>query len=277
MSQDIKRESYIKNIAKNVRKKILDISLAAGSSSAHIGGALSSVEIISSLYAYYIKYDTKNPLMETRDRFILSKGHGCLSYYSILSEIGYIPYEDLLTFEKTGSYLLGHPTINKERGIEFSNGSLGMGLSLGIGVALSLKRKKLSNHIYVLIGDGECNEGSVWESIMCASSLNLDNITIIIDKNNFQQTGSTNEILINDQLQDKLKGFNWNVIDLDGHDILSLLDALDKKFDNLKPKAIVANTIKGKGFSFVENDNSWHHAVLTQKQYDAAIQELNES
>tara|TARA_Y100000590_G_scaffold444423_1_gene575148 strand:- start:2468 stop:3310 length:843 start_codon:yes stop_codon:yes gene_type:complete len=266
--------SDIKKLSNKIRKKILFTSLHAGASSAHIGGALSYVEIISCLYTCFIKYNLNNPEDRDRDRFILSKGHGCLAYYSVLTEIGFINEEDLLKFEKTNSFLLGHPTINRKKGIEFSNGSLGMGLSLGIGVAISLKKNNISREVYVLLGDGECNEGSVWEAMMCASSLNLDNITIIIDKNKFQQTGSTKDIIQNNNLYEKIKNFDWNTIEVDGHDINQLISAFSKKFNNEKPKAVIANTIKGKGISFIENDNNWHHSILTQKNYDEAIKEL---
>ena len=271
-----KKINDIKKFATHIRKKILFTSLDAGASSAHIGGALSYVEIIACLYTCFIKYNLNNPEDKNRDRFILSKGHGCLAYYSTLSEIGFIDEKDLLKFEKTNSYLLGHPTINRKKGIEFSNGSLGMGLSLGIGVAISLKKNNISRNVYVLLGDGECNEGSVWEAIMCASSLNLDNITLIIDKNQYQQTGSTQDILKNNNLFEKVKNFDWNTINVDGHDINQLLSAFSKNYSNGKPKAIIANTVKGKGISFIENDNNWHHSILTKKNYDEAIKELSD-
>ena len=161
----------IKNFALNVRKNILEMAVSAGSSSAHFGGALSITEIISTLFSHQMRIDKKNPNWDERDRFILSKGHACLGYYSVLCEKGFFSKEDLNLFEKNESFLLGHPVINKNKGIEFSNGSLGMGLSLGIGVAIAAKKNKKKHKIFVLIGDGECNEGSLWEAVYVSLSL----------------------------------------------------------------------------------------------------------
>ena len=263
----------IKFFALNLRKKILDMSLIAGADSSHFGGALSIVEIVSVLFSEVMNINKDNPLWEERDRFILSKGHACLAYYAALSEIGYISNKELETFEKNETNLLGHPVINRNLGIEFSNGSLGMGLSLGIGVCLGLKRKKMKNQVYVVLGDGECNEGSVWEGAMSASNFNLENLTAIIDHNKFQQTGSNDEIMRLNSLKEKWESFGWETIEIDGHDVEKIKYFLTKKKDK-KPRAIIANTIKGKGFSFSENNNSWHHAVMTKRFYDQAKEEL---
>ena len=201
----------LKQVSKSIRKNILNMAFTAGSSSAHIGGALSIADIMTVLFATKIKYLKGDPYFEGRDRFILSKGHACLAYYASLFENNFLNEKDLLSFEKDGSDLLGHPVRNMEKGIEFSTGSLGMGLSLGIGVALSLK-KKLSNHIYIVLGDGECNEGSVWEAAMCASHYKLNNITVIVDNNNFQQTGSNDQIMSLGDLSLKWKSFNSDYI-----------------------------------------------------------------
>ena len=264
----------IKNFALEMRKKILEMALSAGSSSAHFGGALSITEIVSTLFAHQMKIDKTNPNWEERDRFILSKGHACLAYYAALSEIGYISSEELQTFEKNDTNLLGHPVINKDLGIDFSNGSLGMGLSLGIGVAISSKKKKKNFNVYVIIGDGECNEGSVWEAAMAAPNFKLNNLYVVIDKNNFQQTGSNKEIMSVENLIDKWSSFGWHTVELDGHNIQELCNFFDssKKID--KPKAAIANTVKGKGFSFSENNNDWHHSVLSKSFYEKAIKEL---
>jgi transketolase len=250
------------------------MALAAGASSAHFGGALSIVEIISILFAHQMKIDKKNINWEKRDRFILSKGHACLAYYAALCEIGYISKEELKTFEKNDSNLLGHPVKNTKLGIDFSNGSLGMGLSLGIGVALSSKKKKLNFNVYVILGDGECNEGSVWEAAMAAPNFKLDNLYVIIDKNNFQQTGSNKEIMNVENLKDKWSSFGWHAIELDGHNIEDLFEFFKNSQKIKKPKAIIANTVKGKGFSFSENNNQWHHSVLTKSLYEKAIKEI---
>jgi transketolase len=266
----------IKIFAFNLRKKILDMSLIAGADSSHFGGALSIVEIVSVLFSDIMRINENNPLWEGRDRFILSKGHACLAYYAALSEIGYISDDELKTFEKNESNLLGHPVINRNLGIEFSNGSLGMGLSLGIGVCLGLKKKNMKNQVYVVLGDGECNEGSVWEGAMSASNFNLENLTVVVDHNKFQQTGSNDEIMKLDNLKEKWISFGWETIEIDGHDIEKLKYFLAKDKEK-KPRAIIANTIKGKGFSFSENNNSWHHAVMTKKFYDQAKEELEKN
>tara|TARA_Y100000590_G_scaffold137114_2_gene157029 strand:- start:29750 stop:30571 length:822 start_codon:yes stop_codon:yes gene_type:complete len=262
----------INKFSKQVRKNILDMSLEAGSASAHFGGALSSVEIISALYSVIMKYNKKNYKSESRDRFILSKGHACLVLYSALAEKGIISKSELKTFEKNNSNLLGHPVINRNLGIEFSNGSLGMGLSLGIGVAISLKKKKNDSKVYVLIGDGECNEGSIWEAAMFASSLKINNICAIIDNNGFQQTGTNNQILDIGDLTAKWKSFGWETLVIDGHNVTQILNSLKTKSD--KPKVIIAKTIKGKGFSFSENNNEWHHKIMTKQNYMNALKEL---
>ena len=264
----------IKSFALQVRKNILEMALSAGAGSAHFGGALSIAEIVSTLFAHQMKIDKTNPNWEERDRFILSKGHACLAYYAALSEIGYISSKELQTFGKNDTNLLGHPVINKDLGIDFSNGSLGMGLSLGIGVAISSKKKKKNFNVYVIIGDGECNEGSIWEAAMAAPNFKLDNLYVIIDKNNFQQTGSNKEIMNVENLKDKWSSFGWHTVELDGHNIQELCNFFDssKKID--KPKAVIANTVKGKGFSFSENNNEWHHSVLSKSFYEKAIKEL---
>ena len=247
----------------------------AGSSSSHLGGALSIVEIISTLFTTQININKKKPNWIDKDRFILSKGHACLAYYAALSEVGFISKEELKTFEKDDSNLLGHPVLNKKLGIEFSNGSLGMGLSLGIGVAISLKKKKKNFNVYVVMGDGECNEGSVWEAAMAAPNFRLDNLYAIIDKNNFQQTGSNKEIMNVENLKDKWQSFGWHTSEIDGHNSEELYEYFEKSKEIKKPKALIANTIKGKGFSFSENNNNWHHAVLTKSLYEKAISEIS--
>ena len=275
MAQNNSENEIIINSSKNIRKKILQMAMEAGSSSAHIGGALSITDILSTLFFKIMHLDKTDPLSASRDRFILSKGHACLAYYASLSELGYISDEELRTFEKNDTNLPGHPVINKKLGIEFSTGSLGMGLSLGIGVALASIKKDIPYNVYVVLGDGECNEGSVWEAAMAAPNFKLNNLNVIIDRNNFQQTGTNSEIMDLRDLKNKWKSFGWHTIEVDGHDINSLVET----FLNLKqvnqPKAIIANTIKGKGFSEFENDNKWHHSVLTKSLYEEAIKEIN--
>ena len=265
--------SKIKQLAKQIKKNILDMSLVAAERSAHFGGALSTVEILATLYNSVLKFDSSNPLWEDRDRFILSKGHGCLGVYSTLCEIVYFKKADLNLFEQNGSFLLGHPVINKKKGIEFSTGSLGMGLSLGVGVAIAAKKNKKNYKVFVLMGDGECNEGSIWEASMSAAHFKLDNITAIIDNNTLQQTGSNEEIMSSTDLGSKWRSFNWDVTKIDGHNIEQILKAFNYVSD--RPKLILAKTLKGKGFRFAENNNDWHHKIMTKKQYEEALIELD--
>ena len=266
--------SKLKNFAKNIRKNIIFTAFKAGSKSAHIGGALSAADIIAVLYSDIMNIKKTKIIDDNRDRFILSKGHACLALYSALVEKKFLKRKELETFESDGSNLLGHPIINKLVGIEFSTGSLGMGLSLGVGVALAAKRKKKNYKTYVVLGDGECNEGSVWESILSANHFKLDNMIIIVDRNNFQQTGKNQSIMDLKNLKNKFKSFGCETIEIDGHNIKEIYDALINKNLNNKPKVIVANTIKGKGFKLFENDNNWHHSVITKSIYKEILKEL---
>ncbi len=273
--KDNKDKDKIGLFSKNIKRKILEMAYVAGSSSSHFGGALSIVEIISTLFAHQLNIKKDDPEWLERDRFILSKGHACLAYYAALSEIGFLSEEDLKTFEKDGSILSGHPVKSPKHGIEFSTGSLGIGLSIGLGLALGAKKKKKTNKVYVIIGDGECNEGSIWESALAAPNLKLDNLVVIIDKNNFQQTGSTENIMNTNKLKDKWVSFGWSVREVNGHDVNELLNYFSSLKDNSNtPHLLIANTIKGKGFSFSENNNDWHHAVMTKANYEKAMQEL---
>ena len=263
----------IKDLSYEIKKNILEMAFSAGASSSHFGGALSIVDIVSVLFGYKLRLNN-DPNWQERDRFILCKGHACLAYYAALCEVGYISKDELKTFEKDESDLLGHPVLNKKLGIDFSNGSLGMGLSLGIGLSIAFKKKNKDNKVFVIIGDGECNEGSVWEAAMAASNFKLNNLYAIIDKNNFQQTGSNKEIMNSENLSDKWSSFGWDVETVDGHNIDELLNYFSVENKSQKPKTLIANTIKGKGFSFSENNNNWHHAVLSKSQYEIAIKEL---
>ena len=277
MSKKIEKKTILKieDFSSRIRKNILEMSNEAGANSSHFGGALSIVEIISTLFCHKMRInEDKN--WAKRDRFILSKGHSCLAYYAALSEIGYIKKSELKTFEKDGSNLLGHPVANEKLGIDFSNGSLGMGLSLGIGLAISSKKRNLNFNVYVILGDGECNEGSVWEAAMSGAHFKLDNLFAIIDRNNFQQTGTSDEIMSLNNLREKWSSFGWNVIEVDGHNISEILNALSSVISD-KPTALIANTIKGKGFSFSENNNNWHHAVMTKSNYEKALEEIENS
>jgi len=273
----IDKKNKALDFAKSIKKKILTTAYNAGAKSAHVGGALSCVDLISSLFVHYNIFNSKNfKDDDSRDRFILSKGHACLAYYSSLNEIGLISDNEMKTFEEDGSNLLGHPVLNKDIGIEFSTGSLGMGLSIGIGLAIASQKKNKNFKTFVLMGDGECNEGSVWEAAMSAPNLKVKNLLAIIDKNKFQQTGTNSEIMNIDPIEDKWKAFGWNVMTLNGHDIPSILSYFET-IDFEKPNLLVANTIKGKGFSFSENNNAWHHGVISKKIYEHALNEIEET
>jgi len=257
---------------RRMRIYALQMSLAAGPVGAHLGGGLSMMEIISALYFGVLKYDVANPLWELRDRFILSKGHGALAYYAALSLAGFIDEKDLATFKSNDTYLTGHPHMDLHRGIEFSSGSLGQGLSLGVGSALALRsRGNTSSRIFVLVGDGELNEGSVWEAAMSAAHFKLSNLTLIVDKNGIQYDGITDDVLDMGDLAAKWESFGWTALTIDGHDLNALLDALETPHE--KPLAIVARTVKGKGVSFMEHDRAWHHCRLTQAKFEEAMAE----
>lgn len=264
----------LKRKAIEIRKDIVKSLNAAGSG--HTGGSLSIVEILVALYYYALKNDPKNPKWKGRDRFLLSKGHACPALYAVLAEKGYFPKADLLTLRKMGSKLQGHPQIGLS-GIEISSGSLGQGLSIANGMALAARLDKLDSRFYCLMGDGETNEGQVWEAAMTASHYKLDNICAIIDYNKLQIDGFCCEVKDMGAYLDKWRNFGWNVIETDGHDIEKMMDAYDaaKEFKG-KPTAIVAHTIKGKGVSFVENKAEWHGIAPKKEELESAIRELDE-
>lgn len=261
-----------KKASSNMRQNILERALSAGSNGAHIAPALSMVEIMATLYLCVIKFDASSPLAPERDRFILSKGHGALAYYAALYEAGIISEDEFLSYEKNGSLFPGQPTKNTDIGIEYSGGSLGMGLSYGIGIALSAVCNGQDFRVFVLMGDGELNEGVVWESAMFAGYRRLSSLTAIIDRNRMQSDGMSEDILSFD-IDSMWHACGWEVVRCDGHNVESLLDAfaLEKKG---QPRVIIANTVKGKGVSFMENCKDWHHSRLTQEQYDNAMLEL---
>ena len=265
----------IKERARLMRKHSLDMALVAGSNGAHLGPGYSMAEIMATLYTAVLKHDPKNPTWPDRDRFILSKGHGVLGYYTILAECGYFPVELLKTFETKDSPLAGHPSIHQEFGIDFSTGSLGHGLSLGIGIAMAAKMDKKDIDAYVYLGDGECNEGMVWEAVMAANQFKLDNLVAIVDRNKIQSDGISREIIDMGDMAEKWRSFGWQVREIEGHNVEQLLDALHKRNrPSGRPYVIIAHTIKGKGVSFFENNNLWHHNKLSQEQYINALKEL---
>ena len=266
----------IENLAKNMRRSIIETGFIAGRNSAHFGGSLSAVEILACLYGGIMDIDSKNPTKIPRDIFIMSKGHGVLSLAVALAHTGFFDVEKLKTFELDESDLSGHIIMNTNIGMEFSSGSLGMGISQAVGVALGYRKKKIDNKVFVLIGDGELDEGSNWEAAMSAAHFKLDNLLTIVDKNNFQLDDSTDKIMNLGDLQKKFLSFGFDVRECDGHDISAICKNITEMLDNKNglPKVLIANTTKGKGISFMENKAEWHHGELNQKLYEQAIQEL---
>jgi transketolase len=262
----------VEMMAFRMRQRILDMSLRCEGPT-HLGGGLSLVEIMAVLYGAVMNFQVNNPRWEDRDRFILSKGHGVLGLYTALAEIGFIDEEEFRSFKKDDSHLISHPVMNLDIGIESSNGSLGQGLSMSVGLAWAARRKSKLHSIFVVLGDGECNEGSVWEAAMSASQLKLGNIVAVVDNNGLQSDGSTEEIISSTHLADKWRSFGWKVHEVDGHSISALRSALSKRSET-QPTCIVARTIKGKGIDFMENNNEWHHNRLTQVMYDRAVLSL---
>ncbi len=259
--------------AVRIRRNILDVVYQ--SSAGHVGGSLSETDILVSLYYCALRVDPQNPSWPERDRFVLSKGHSIDAYYCVLADKGFFPAEELKTYSQFGSKYIGHPN-NKVPGIEMNTGALGHGLSVGVGMALAGKMDEKSYRVFVLMGDGELAEGSVWEASMAAANYGLDNLVAIIDRNGLQITGGTEDVMAIDPLADKWRSFGWNVLTVDGNDIPALCDVLSlRKSVQGKPTLIIAGTVKGKGVSFMENNAKWHHGVMNEEQYKAACNELD--
>ncbi len=254
------------------RREILETLHLAGSG--HPGGSLSAVEILISLYFYKLKHDPKNPKWNDRDRLIISKGHVSPVVYVTLANAGYFPKEELKTFRKFGSRLQGHVHV-KVPGVEFNTGSLGHGLSVANGIALGSKMLNQNFKTYCLLGDGELQEGSIWEAAMSAAHHKLDNLCAIVDYNKVQENGPVNEIKNLEPLSAKWKNFGWHVLEVNGHDFKALMQALDE-FDAMseKPTVIIAHTIKGKGISFMEGKAAWHGKAPNKEQLQSALAEL---
>lgn len=270
---DAKIVKSCRSAALDMRKDVLRMALKAGSAGAHLGGALSMIEIMAVLYLHILRLKPSEPMWDGRDRFILSKGHCVMAQYAALKQVGILSGDDLNTFEEPDSPLISHATMCPEKGIELSTGSLGQGLSMGIGMALALRLSQYHDaRVFVLLGDGECNEGSVWEAAMAAPHLGLYNIIAIVDENKMQLDGNTCDIMPLRDLKEKWISFGWNVREVDGHDVGALTEALSQTTS--QPLAVIAKTIKGKGVSFMENSPQWHHGRLGQKQFDQAMAEL---
>ncbi len=259
--------------AKQLRRTILTTITRAGSG--HVAPAFSCVELITALYFHVLRVDTSRPKWEDRDRFILSAGHKCMAQYVALAERGFFPASLLETYNKYGSMFGGHPDAKKVPGIDASTGSLGHGLGLAVGMGLAAKMDRKSHRVFVLLGDGELNEGTVWEAAMAAAHYKLDNVVAIVDRNGLQGGGSGNVVMSTEPLVDKWVSFGWRVRVVDGHDMKDIIGALDGvPFEAGRPSVVIALTVKGKGVSFMENQASWHLKVPTAAEYEVAMREL---
>lgn len=263
----------LEEISSTTRKLILET--LAEARSGHPGGSLSAVEILVALYYDVMRHDPKNPRWPDRDRFILSKGHAAPLLYCILAQQGYFPIEELKTLRKINSKLQGHPDTKKTIGVEMCAGSEGVGLSFAIGEALAARIDKKDYRVYVMMGDGEMQEGQIWEAAMCASKYGLDSITAIVDRNGIQQDGLTEQIMPIEPLTSKWKAFNWNVIEVDGYDFSQILDAFVRARQvRNRPTVIIAHTTKGKGVEFMEWAPEYHGKVPDKETVDKIIREM---
>lgn len=263
----------LKKIARQIRRDIIEMTYHAGSG--HPGGSLSSADIMAVLYFDIMRHDPQNPKWEKRDRFLLSKGHACPVLYAALAEAGYFSKKHLAAFRHLGSVLQGHPHLLKTPGVEMSSGSLGQGLSIAAGTALGLKMDGNKARVFCLMGDGELQEGQIWEAAMAAGHFKLNNLIGIVDYNNLQIDGPVEKVMGLAPLADKWRAFRWNVIEIDGHDVLQIKKAFIKAGQSkTKPTVIIARTVKGKGVSFMENQAGWHGRAPNREEYIKAMAEL---
>lgn len=259
------------NTSQQIRKDILDVLYK--SQSGHPGGALSCVEILLALYGRVMQHRPEQPKWEHRDRFVLSKGHGCAALYAVLAHYGYFSREHLWNFRQLGAMLQGHPDCLKTPGVDASTGSLGQGASVSIGMALAAKRNKSQYKVYTVLGDGECQEGLIWEAAMSAAHYGLNNLTFLLDHNGFQIDGAVDEVMSLGDICVKFAAFGWEVDDVDGHDIEAIVAVLQRPRSE-KPRFIRCRTVKGKGISFMENQFGWHGKAPGKEDYEAAMTEL---
>ena len=263
----------LENMAKEVRRGILEEVYNA--QSGHPGGSLSVADILTVLYFNELNIDEKNPKWEDRDRMVLSKGHCSPALYSCLANRGFFPIEDLKTFRKLDSYLQGHPDMNKIPGVDMTTGSLGQGLSAAVGMAITGKMDNKDYRVYCVLGDGEIEEGQIWEAAMSAKKYALDNLCVIVDNNNLQIDGTVEEVMSPYPIDEKFRSFGFEIIKIDGHNMQEILDAFEvAKNVKGKPVCIIAKTIKGKGVSYMENQVEWHGKAPNEEQYKMAMNEL---
>ena len=254
-----------------IRQMIIDMLYRC--QSGHPGGSLSEVEILTALYYNVMKHDPANPKDDTRDRFVLSKGHGCPALYAVLADLGYFPKSDLDDLRQVTSHLQGHPDMKKTPGVDCNTGSLGEGIAVAMGMALAAKHMKKEYRVFTLVGDGECQEGLVWEAAMAAAHYKLDNFVVILDYNGLQIDGSNEEVMDLGDIVGKFDRFGFDCETVDGHDIDAITQALQKTVPG-KPRFICCKTVKGKGVSFMENNFNWHGAVMNEDDYNHAMKEL---
>lgn len=265
---------YLQKIARAIRRDIVRMTHAAGSG--HPGGSLSCTDFVTALYFSRLKHDPKNPALPDRDRVIFSKGHVAPVLYSALARSGYFPVDELLTLRKLDSFLQGHPSIECP-GVEVGTGSLGQGLSVGIGLCLAARKSKINYRVYVILGDGEIQEGQVWEAAMAAAHYKTDNLCAFVDYNNLQIDGRVEDVMQIANVEKKWQAFNWNTISCDGHDMEQMLNALDSARNcSDRPTVIIGKTIKGKGVSFMEDKARWHGRAPNDEELAIALKELSE-
>jgi transketolase len=265
----------LKQMAVAIRCDIIE--MIASANAGHPGGSLSAADIVTALYFRVMNIDPQRPDWPDRDRFILSKGHACPVWYAALAERGYFDRAHLGTLRRIDSILQGHPDMNKTPGIDMTAGSLGQGMSAGLGMALSGKLRHKDYHVWVVIGDGEMQEGSVWESAMAAAKWDLDNLTYILDRNHLQNDYCVDVEMPVEPVADKWRAFNWNVIEIDGHDMEQIVEALETALTvKGRPTMIIAETVKGKGVSYMENEADWHGKAPCKEEAEQALQEIRE-
>ena len=273
-SQNASRD--LTEIARRIRRELVQMSHRARAP--HLGSCLSCVDILVAAYWSVLNVNPTQPAADARDRFILSKGHGAAALYATLAHRGYFPIEDLATFNQPGSNLPEQPSPGGAPGIEAATGSLGHGLSIGLGMALAARIKRLTYRVYVVLSDGECNEGSVWEAAMFAGANQLSHVVAVVDFNRWQATGRSEEVMAISPLAEKFEAFGWSAREVDGHDIEALAETMrSAPSDHGKPTALIARTVKGKGISFMEDDNNWHYRIPNQEEVQAALEELEGS
>ena len=267
-------EQMLKEQARKIRKDI--VAMIGQAKSGHPGGSLSAAEIVTYLYFEEMKIDPANPKWEERDRFVLSKGHAAPVLYAALANKGYFPVEELSTLRKIGSHLQGHPDMNKVPGVDMSTGSLGTGISAAVGMALALQMDQKDNYVYALLGDGELQEGQVWEAAMAAGQYKLDHLIAFVDNNGLQIDGNIDDVMSPNPVDQKFAAFGWHVQVIDGHDFRQIADAVAAaKAEQGKPSVIIAKTVKGKGVSYMENQAGWHGSAPSEEQVAQAMSELN--